>query len=295
MNRSTQVLRFERNPDTHSAGEHALPAAPPSVQGQDLSPGALARAIEGELIPRLMLAHRVEGGCLDLPEGRAGMSSIDVERLVALALAPEEELAVCYVMAMRMRGVPADDLCLGLLAPAARRLGQMWEEDLCSFADVTYGLGRLQRILRELGPAFEQPRGALANGRRLLLLPAPGEQHTFGLLMVAKFFRHEGWDVELGLDPGGTNAAARVRANWFDLVGFSLGAAPAVPALRDAIHAIRKASTNPRVGIMVGGSIFSREPECAQAIGADMVTADGRNAPALAARLVGERAGLRRQ
>ena len=33
------------------------------------------------------------------------------------------------------------------------------------------------------------------DGRRILLTAVPGEQHSFGLYMVAEFFRRAGWDV----------------------------------------------------------------------------------------------------
>ena len=59
-----------------------------------------------------------------------------------------------YVEALRAQGVSLESLYLDLLAGAARRLGEWWASDLCDFADVTVGVGRLQQILRELSPEF---------------------------------------------------------------------------------------------------------------------------------------------
>jgi MerR family transcriptional regulator, light-induced transcriptional regulator len=258
--------------------------------------GLLARTVERELIPRLMLVHRVapECGISGLGSG-VSMTAADVEQLVRLLLAPEEELAMAAVAAMRVRGAHAEDICLRLLAPAARRLGELWTEDLCSFGDVTYGLGRLHRILREFGPAFEQSRDAPANGLRVLLLPVPGEQHTFGLAMVAEFFRREGWEVEVGLDAGGTDAVACVRSAWFDLVGYSISSPTRVDALKQTISRVRRVSLNTRLGIMVGGPLFCGEPDGSHDTGADLVARNGAGAPALATSLVGAMAQLRWQ
>ncbi len=67
-------------------------------------------------------------------------------------------------------------------------LGYLWEEDHCSIIDVTLGVGRLQQVLRELSPEFQQYRGLPDMRRRALLLPVPGEQHTFETQRADGFF-----------------------------------------------------------------------------------------------------------
>ena len=64
---------------------------------------------------------------------------------------------------------------------------------------------------------------ALPTGRRVLLLPGPGEQHTFGLSMVAEFFRRSGWEVVGGTGPESLDPVRAVRDEWFDVVGISVG------------------------------------------------------------------------
>lgn len=262
-----------------------------SVSDDEVRIGVLVRTIEHEIIPRLMLAHRTAPQCLDLPEASGGITPVDIERFVKLVLSPEDDLAAACVQAMRTAGRTAQDICLGLLAPVARRLGEMWEQDLCDFTDVTFGLGRLHHILRDLGPDFEQAQDAPANGRRILLLPAPGEQHTFGLVMVAEFFRHAGWQVEVGLAGDGDDPLAPVHGEWFDVIGFSAGAEAHVEALRKCVAHVRKVAANPRVCIMVGGNLFLREPGHVQGVGADGVAFDGPSSPTVAEQLVAERAG----
>lgn len=253
---------------------------------QGLRLAVLARAIEHEIIPRLMLAHRTQHDCLTLPPVETQrIGTGDVEAFAKLMLSPEDDVAHACVEALRVRSIPVETIYLDLLAPVARHLGDLWDRDLCDFTEVTVGLGRLQQVLRELSPAFGEPNGTSAAGRRILLLPGPGEQHTFGLVMVAEFFRRAGWDVAGSSWEAGADPVVMVRQEWFDVVGFSLGAREHMGELRECIRSVRKAALNPRVGIIVGGPVFVQHPECGTQVEADAVASDGRQAIELAEQL----------
>lgn len=194
--------------------------------------------------------------------------------------------AVDAVLLMRARGVPIERICFDLLGPTARYLGDLWTDDLCTFTDMTVGVGRLQRVLRELSPALDHGVDHAARGRRVLLAPCPGEQHTFGLVMVSEFFRLAGWDVT-GAGWGGAEAAATVVASaWFDVVGFSLGAEVHIETLTREITAVRRAACNRRIAVIVGGPLFAERPNLVHQVGADAVATDGRAAPGLCENLV---------
>ncbi|NJK90043.1 MAG: cobalamin B12-binding domain-containing protein [Myxococcales bacterium] len=104
---------------------------------------------------------------------------------------------------------------LDLLAPVARLLGDLWLIDLCTFTDVTIGLSRLQQLVRELAPAFEDGHDLRGFGHRALLAPAPGEQHTFGMHLVEEFLRRAGWDVGCvpSVRPASFSAASRTTSS----------------------------------------------------------------------------------
>jgi MerR family transcriptional regulator, light-induced transcriptional regulator len=247
----------------------------------------LARAIEHEIIPRLMMAHRAPNICLSQPEPASPkVSALDVQEFSRLVLSVDENVAQACIDAMRIRGISIETIYLDLLAPVARYLGELWEQDLCDFTEVTVGLGRLHRVLRELSPAFGQSHEQLASGRRILLLPGPGEQHTFGLVMVAEFFRRAGWDVAGGPWEAGADPVVMVKREWFDVVGFSMASEQHVAELAECIGNIRKATLNPDLGIMVGGPAFSLKPEFLETVQADIAVTDGSKAPELAENLV---------
>jgi methanogenic corrinoid protein MtbC1 len=279
-------------PDTNNeVCEAELPGFRPAEAANDMRMSQLARTIEQEIIPRLMLAHRTaaEQPAPPVTLPRA-ITAADVEHFAKLVLSHEEDVAFSTIQALRAREVSVEKIYLDLLAPTARYLGKLWEDDLCSFTDVTVGLGRLQRVLRELSPALGRSVEHPLQGRRVLLLPSPGEQHTFGLVMVAEFFRRAGWDVTGGAWAAGADAAAMVHAEWFDVVGFSLGAEVHLPQLAAAISAVRHATCNQDLAILVGGPLFGVHPEFVGEVGADGMTIDGREAPSLAEGLIVGRA-----
>ena len=275
--------------------EASLPGFMPTA-ANDMRMSQLARTIEREIIPRLMLAHRAAPVATPIrAPGSQHISADDVKQFAKLALSRDEDAAFTAVQSWRALDVPVERLYMELLAPAARYLGELWEEDLCNFTDVTVGLGRLQRVLRELSPALGRSVEHPPQGRRVLLLPSPGEQHTFGLVMVSEFFRRAGWDVTGGAWAAGADAAALVSAEWFDVVGFSLGAEVHLPSLARSIGAVRHAACNPQLAVLVGGPLLALRPEVVAQVGADGMTIDGREAPRLAEGLITRRMDLARE
>ena len=253
----------------------------------ELRLAVLARAIEQEIIPRLMMAHRGPDACLVSPAVPVqGVSQTDVQEFAKLVLSPDEDVAQACVKAMQSRGISVETIYLDLLAPVARYLGELWEQDLCDFTEVTLGLGRLHLVLRELSPAFGQANDRPTNGRRVLLLPGMGEQHTFGLVMVAEFFRRAGWDVAGGPWEAGADPVVMVKREWFDVVGFSLASELHVAELGECIRKVREAALNPSLCVLVGGPAFTANPDYVHQVHADAAANDGSKAPDLAERLV---------
>ena len=248
----------------------------------------IVRTIEAEIIPRLIRAHRPS--VVDEPEAavlQAGAAHI--EEFVQLVLAHDDAAWQAFLDGLLARGMPVEEIYLGVMGPAARELGRLWEEDKCSWTDVTVGVGRMQRSMRAMSPAFGHEVAHPADGRRVLLLPAPGEQHTFGLSIVAEFFRRAGWEVVGDSEAKAADPAALVRSEWFDVIGISVGYEARLDWLRSGIEAVRKASRNNAIGVMVGGPVLVADPSRAQQVGADATATDGREAPGVAERLLEQR------
>ena len=248
----------------------------------------LARTIEGEIIPRLMLAHRAQPARLDT-HSLQGVSPgpEDVAELARLAIKHEADVVISFMEAIAARGVCLESLLLELLAPAARHLGDLWNEDLCDFTDVTVGLGRLQHALHVFTHNSSHDHSVRQTPRKALLAAAPGEQHTFGISMVAEFFRQAQWDVCCETGAGTEVLLASVRAEHFDLVGLSIGSESRLDAVRELIQQLRENSCNPDVRIMVGGQAILDDPSRGARVGADATAMDGRRAVLQSQQLLG--------
>ncbi len=219
---------------------------------------------------------------------------MEVEAFVRILLTRDLSVASARVDALRMRGVPLDELCTRLLTPAARLLGEMWVEDLCEFTDVTLGLWRLQHVLREFSEAARDERRPAQRGLRILLVPTPGEQHSFGITMVGEVFRQAGWDVCGGVPATGRDLGELARSEWFDIVGISLASDRFVESVRTSIATVRRTSRNRAVGILAGGKAFAEDAGLGYEVGADTVVLDGHQAPLEAERTLSAIARVRR-
>jgi MerR family transcriptional regulator, light-induced transcriptional regulator len=239
----------------------------------------LVRTIEGEIVPRLVIATRMQDNDASQQLRRNCMpDEIDVKEMVRLLLGHEPDVASAYVETVRRRGASLEMICLDLLAPAARELGTLWEEDECDFMQVTVGLCRLHQVLRALSPAFESQGSNQEGERRILLASYPGEQHTFGITLVAQFLRRDGWDVWQEFPENPADLLAMTGEISFAAVGLSVGCAARLSSVTETIRAIRKTSRNRAVGILIGGSAFVGKPELAVRMGADATASDGREA-----------------
>lgn len=239
----------------------------------------LASTIEGEIIPRLVLAQRAAAGAERLDrKGPLVLDASHIEELAELLVKQDPPVALAYVEAIRAQGTSLGSIYLDLLAPTARRLGELWHEDRCSFFEVTLGLCALHQLLRSMAPGTVRGTRDAALERRVLLVPAPGEQHTFGLVMVGEFFRRSGWDVRFEAPETVADLSRLVRGDYFAVVGITVGCATPLKCVAPAILAARRASCNKSLGVLVGGSVINARPELVSLMGADATASDGRRA-----------------
>ncbi|MGD0120490.1 MAG: cobalamin-dependent protein [Candidatus Binatus sp.] len=209
-----------------------------------------------------------------------------IVQFAALVLGDKDAAAFAFVQEAMAQGMSVESVFLGLLAPTARHLGELWESDATDFANVTLGVGRLQLIMRQLGEAFFEQGGPSDGGESALLTTIPGEQHSFGLSMVAEFFRRAGWNLCTGPFSSHQELTSLVHNHWFDVVGFSVSSDRRLEELKQGIHDIRRDSRNKNVGIMLGGPMMTRNPGLVASMGADMMSLDATIAPQQARTLI---------
>ncbi|TXN05546.1 cobalamin B12-binding domain-containing protein [Methylobacterium sp. WL122] len=243
---------------------------------------ALGRIVQTDIIPRLMLLDRGERQVRSdvLPK----LDTETVAGFTDLILGHNVAALLSAFTALTAKGYCVDDLFLDLLAPSAALLGRMWDDDLCDFIEVTAGLAQLQFLLTTF-----RSDGGLApydSGRRILLMGAPGELHTFGLAIVEQFLRKAGWHVASGLASTPEEIADLVGSESFGVVGLTLSCESRLDQLAASIQAVRRASLNPSISVMVGGPVFLEQPEHVARVGADASAVDAPTAVLLAQRLL---------
>ena len=240
---------------------------------------SIRQAVEADIIPRLVMGHDRHSG----PPANLAVADSEVLGFVKVLLGHDDEATVsAHVAALQAKGVSVEDIYLHLFQPAARHIGELWCDDLCTFVDVTLAVGMLQRLMRTLGPMFHRDGRTADSARQALIVPLPGDQHTFGLAMVAEFLRKAAWSVWSA--PLGSHDALRetVQKIWFTIVGFSASSEDRLGELTTLIRQVRQDSCNGAVRVMVGGPLFVEHPDYVARVGADAMGLDATHALVLA-------------
>lgn len=292
MASSAEVTRSRSSAATTRAMPSQALLDEPFALPRGVADRSLASLVEGQIIPRLMLAHGV--AVVALPFATVGrIEQDDVDALVPLALTCEAGDVLAQVERVIARGLGIDAIMVELLAPVARRLGTLWEEDRCDFVEVTMGLWRLQEVVRELSTRFAPPFGL--NGgerpRRALFVALPGDQHDFGAAMIGEVFHHHGWDVETAPGADMSELLAEVSRHHYDLIGLTVSCDCHIACLPSAILSVRSVSRNPGVRVMVGGRVFVEDAALAERVGSDGTAPDALHALVVAEALVDAVAG----
>jgi methanogenic corrinoid protein MtbC1 len=253
------------------------------LSAQDDCKKSLTEVIETQIIPRLVQAHRVSLTDADLDSQGPGVSPKQLATFVALSKSSHSSETTQFIDELLHQGITTDRIFLELIAPAARQLGQMWEQDLCDFTEVTCGLVRMHEITHRLG--FEYQNGPQLGGdvQRIMLASAPGSQHFLGMTIVSDFFRKAGWDVVIEISLSETELVHAVSNEWFDVIGISCATEAQLKTLPSLIRALKAASGNPEPGVLLGGPIFTIQTHDARSLGADGICVDVKEAVALAA------------
>jgi MerR family transcriptional regulator, light-induced transcriptional regulator len=270
--------RPQHFPDQCSNGSGPVASSPvPDDAPARLAP-RLADIVEAKIIPRLVQAHQRDGPATNGAVASAPADALPppdpVDRLVAMVLAGDIVCAVRLVETLCWTGASFESLCTGLLAPSARRLAVLWNDDRCDFAQITIALWRLQQLLQELGPQFPSRTAGHASRPRVLLVPVPGEEPTLGLAVAMTTLADAGWRVAAGSPSTMTHLRTMVGREWFDLAAITVSGEAHVRRLAQNVDALRKASRNPKIRVLVGGSLLGQRPDLVAVVGADGAMTD---------------------
>jgi hypothetical protein len=212
-------------------------------------------AIEDQIVPRLVLAHSV-APALERPKTRSGDSAgplpteSEVRELANISTSQDLSAAVALVQSVHDRGVAIEMVLLRLVAPAAQSLKLRWESDLRTFTDVVIGHGTLQLLIHVVGARFTHAAEHLG---LVVLVAAPSARLSLCIYLYEEFLRRDGCD--LVVEPGMSEAAllALIGSQRVTMLGISVTRADISERLACLVAAVKKASVNPAVAVVLNG------------------------------------------
>lgn len=201
------------------------------------------------------------------------------ERVAAfceILVQPHPEAALRFIQDRRDEGISREALYLGYIAAAARKLGEMWEEDRLSFVDVTIGTGHLYALMRALRAEPTSDLTAFDEKRSALFVSVPGEDHGIGITMAADLFRQSGWEIDLQIGTNHDALVAHVERTQPKIIGLSLHTDRQLAALVRLVVALRVVVSRAIIGVAPGTGL---DPDHVKGlVDVDLVFTDARSA-----------------
>lgn len=196
-------------------------------------------------------------------------ASLSPELLAGLLADGDDELAA-WTLQHALAEEPRVAVYDGLLRAAMALVGQRWESGQWSVAEEHLASRTLLRALERVRP----PAGPESRiGPLVVLAGVPGEQHMIGLVCLEQVLAEAGWTTaNLGADLPAEDLAAFVGRNDVALVALSALDPSRLDALAEDVRAVRDASRDRRLPVVIGGQIAASVPDAA-AIDADGVAA----------------------
>jgi MerR family transcriptional regulator, light-induced transcriptional regulator len=282
------MVTRDRSGPRHSLVRDPLRTRTPIGAGDRL---ALVSAVESLALPEV--ARRFGAARLPsfVPENAGDRPDPDVDVVRFADQLLTQGLGPCLreIDGLRRRGIADETICLEWLAPAARHLGGLWEQDQYGFHEITVAVARIESLVLDLrfDSPVVRPSILVPASCSAMVSPMPGSDHTLGPLIVSEFLAAAGWAVRLVQRPRAAELLRRIHDDWTDMLAISIQLDSEVSAATALIARLRRSSVNTRVKVMAGGSRMLANPGLVAVIGADFMATDARDAIERAAYLIG--------
>ena len=274
-----------------SAAMPSPTAANDSKGSIDLCKTSLLSVIESQIIPRLLDAHP-SVKALDLEHAQADLVAASEQDMLDFAqacLATDSQAVFNHLDVLRDKGLGTQTVFLDVITPAARYLGDLWEQDKMDFTVVAQGLLRMHHAMRHLGYETQDGPQSAGDVRRIMLASAPGSQHILGLAMVSEFFRADHWQVVVEISTSEQALVHAVAHEWFDVIGLSVGLIEQLPHIPALIARLKSASRNPNAFVILGGPALLQAKMDGIELAADAISVNAAEAVKLAGDLLTNR------
>lgn len=236
---------------------------------------SLSLLIEQEIIPRLQMRFTTAKQGSTALAADPPPPEYDVDGFLAALLSNSPDDAADFIDQLRVSDHSLVQVYQHLLAPAARQLGVMWENDDCGFAEVTIAIAKIRHLFIATAPLFpvHKPNES-KNNPSILMTTVPGEQHTFGLYLAIEHFRAHDWTVWSGTPRSPAELATLVASERCDVVGITVGSQRNLEPAREAVHNIKANAIGSDIVVIAGGALLLEQPELADVLDADLIVTE---------------------
>jgi len=196
------------------------------------------------------------------------------DRREALRIAVDEALDA---------GLEPSEITEGVIRPAQREIGQLWQRNLIGIADEHMATAISHLVLAQL---YQQSAHAPSNGKRVLVACVEGELHELPARIVADALDNAGFDVRFtGADVPTDHLLRMIEKEPPDLLALSATMSFHASALREAITRVR--AVKPKLPIAIGGNACEWAPGLAGEVNADITAASANDLIDAARRVLG--------
>ena len=218
----------------------------------------------------------VDPAVLVMPKANAVVPNYEdpaLNELINRVLGSDAQATAQLVEALKERGMSTQTILLDLFEPAARRLGDLWQDEQCNDFEISVALQRLQAITHQLGEDFHAASDQSIPKRKALLATQPGERHSLGVGLSLEFYLRAGWDVTCAFPRSDDELDQLLHDQSFDVLDLSLSNVfdrdDQIDAMATSVRKARAQSLNAALIVLAGGRVFFDHPEAAAQVGAD--------------------------
>jgi methanogenic corrinoid protein MtbC1 len=231
----------------------------------------IERKVEGVNKPK---ASNEDGWVVDpvpTPSKRGDvLSDEEIDRITQLLLSTEDGAFELAITVLKTHGVSINYIVLDLIPTIARRLGKQWEDDTLSFAEVSIGVNRLERVIHKLDYLFQVTQLEKRGNHSILISNFPESQHSLGTLILSNYFIHSGWRVYRPENNSLKSIGRELESNNHDAIAISISCDEQLELLPNTINFLRGKSKNPKIVVLIGGPLYNKAPAKFDCIEADI-------------------------
>ena len=194
----------------------------------------------------------------------------EINRITQLLLSTEDGAFELAITVLKTHGVSINYIVLDLIPSIARRLGKQWEDDTLSFAEVSIGVNRLERVIHKLDYLFQVTQLEKRGNQSILITVFPESQHSLGTLILSNYFIHSGWRVYRPENTSMKSISQEIESHSHDAIAISVSCDEQLELLPNTISALREKSKNKKIKVLIGGPLYNKAPEKFAHIEADI-------------------------